>query len=61
MLALQVLARMLRNYLRPCSACRYVVYGALSPASGISEIMQELVTLAENAIDLLQTFEDYLA
>ncbi|WP_199452786.1 YjfI family protein [Marinobacter sp. bablab_jr008] len=39
----------------------YVVYGALSPASGISEIMQELVTLAENAIDLLQTFEDYLA
>ena len=26
-----------------------------------SEIMQELVTLAENAIDLLQTFEDYLA
>ncbi|MGC8120314.1 YjfI family protein [Marinobacter vinifirmus] len=39
----------------------YVVYGALSPTSGISEIMQELVTLAENAIDLLQTFEDYLA
>ncbi|MBR9872197.1 MAG: YjfI family protein [Gammaproteobacteria bacterium] len=39
----------------------YVVYGALSPASGTSEIMQELVTLAENAIDLLQTFEDYLA
>jgi uncharacterized protein YjfI (DUF2170 family) len=39
----------------------YVVYGALSPTSGTSEIMQELVTLAENAIDLLQTFEDYLA
>lgn len=39
----------------------YVVYGALSPTSGTAEIMQELVTLAENAIDLLQTFEDYLA
>lgn len=39
----------------------YVVYGALSPTSGTTEIMQELVTLAENAIDLLQTFEDYLA
>ncbi|WP_417501114.1 YjfI family protein [Marinobacter sp.] len=39
----------------------YVVYGALSPNSGATEIMQELVTLAENAIDLLQTFEDYLA
>jgi hypothetical protein len=39
----------------------YVVYGALSPTSGEAEIMQELVTLAENAIDLLQTFEDYLA
>lgn len=39
----------------------YVVYGALAPTSGTAEIMQELVTLAENAIDLLQTFEDYLA
>lgn len=39
----------------------YVVYGALSPASSLADIEQELVTLADNAIDLLQTFEDYLA
>lgn len=39
----------------------YVAYGSLSPNSGTAEIMQEMVTLAENAIDLLQTFEEYLA
>lgn len=39
----------------------YVVYGALSPTSSESDIMQELVTLADNAIDLLETFEDFLA
>lgn len=38
----------------------YVVYGALSPTSSTHEVMQELVTLADNAIDLLQTFEDFL-
>lgn len=39
----------------------YVVYGALTPTSSLTDVMQELVTLADNAIDLLQTFEDYLA
>ena len=39
----------------------YVVYGALSPTSSDTEVRQELVTLADNAIDLLQTFEDFLA
>lgn len=39
----------------------YVVYGALTPTSSTTEVMQELVTLADNAIDLLQTFEDFLA
>jgi len=38
----------------------YVVYGSLSPTSSQTEVMQELVTLADNAIDLLQTFEDFL-
>ncbi|MGP4844563.1 YjfI family protein [Marinobacter sp. 1Y8] len=38
----------------------YVVYGALTPTSSETEVMQELVTLADNAIDLLQTFEDFL-
>ncbi|TBW55444.1 DUF2170 family protein [Marinobacter halodurans] len=38
----------------------YVVYGALTPTSSEAEVMQELVTLADNAIDLLQTFEDFL-
>lgn len=39
----------------------YVVYGALSPQSSETELMQELITLADNAIDLLETFEEFLA
>lgn len=67
----EILAELHENMLRisvpmPLSALgkvgeHYVVYGALAPTSSDTEVRQELVTLADNAIDLLQTFEDYLA
>ncbi|MBD3895348.1 DUF2170 family protein [Halomonas sp. ML-15] len=38
----------------------YVVHGALATSATYREIAQELTTLADNAIDLLEIFEDFL-
>ncbi|MGR2738708.1 YjfI family protein [Billgrantia sp. Q4P2] len=39
---------------------RYVVHGALATSATYREIAQELTTLADNAIDLLEIFEEFL-
>nr|WP_253938268.1 YjfI family protein [Hahella sp. HN01] len=38
----------------------YVIYGALSPLSILENVLKELVTLARNANDCFQAFEEYL-
>lgn len=39
---------------------RYVLFGALSVSSGFARIVEELVTLNENALDVMYAMEDYL-
>ena len=39
---------------------RYVIYGALSSNSSFDKIVEEIVTLNENAIDVLTAMEDFL-
>jgi uncharacterized protein YjfI (DUF2170 family) len=39
---------------------RYVLFGALSVASDCARIVEELVTLNENALDVMYAMEDYL-
>ena len=39
---------------------KYSIFGALSVNSSFADIAHELVTLADNAIDALETIEEYL-
>ena len=39
----------------------YVIFGALSTTSSLNDICRELVTLAANAYDALEAFEEFLA
>lgn len=39
---------------------RFVLYGALSVTSSIDKIVEEVVTLNENALDVLTAMEDFL-
>ena len=39
---------------------RFVLYGALSVNSGFDKITEEIVTLSENAIDVVTAMEDFL-
>ncbi len=39
---------------------RYVIYGALSSSSSFDKIVEEIVTLNENAIDVVSALEDFL-
>jgi len=39
---------------------RYVLYGALSVKSGLEKVVEEIVTLNENAIDVVSAMEDFL-
>jgi uncharacterized protein YjfI (DUF2170 family) len=39
---------------------RYVIYGALSSSSSFDKIVEEIVTLNENAIDVITAMEDFL-
>ncbi|MBT5230106.1 MAG: DUF2170 family protein [Methylococcales bacterium] len=40
---------------------KYAIYGSLSVSSAFDDIAHELVTLGDNAIEALETLEDYLA
>jgi uncharacterized protein YjfI (DUF2170 family) len=40
---------------------KYTIFGSLSVNSSFDDIAHELVTLADNAIDALETIEEYLA
>jgi len=40
---------------------KYTIFGALSVNSNFDDIAHELVTLADNAIDALETLEEFLA
>jgi uncharacterized protein YjfI (DUF2170 family) len=40
---------------------KYSIFGALSVNSNFDDIAHELVTLADNAIDALETIEEFLA
>ena len=40
---------------------KYAIYGALSIRSSFNDIAHELVTLADNAIDALETLEEFLS
>lgn len=39
---------------------RYVIYGALSSTSSFDKIVEEIITLNENAIDVVTAMEDFL-
>jgi len=39
---------------------RYVIYGALSSNSSFDKIVEEIITLNENAIDVVSAMEDFL-
>jgi uncharacterized protein YjfI (DUF2170 family) len=39
---------------------RFVLYGALSVASSLDKVVEEIVTLNENAIDVITAMEDFL-
>lgn len=39
---------------------QYVLFGALSPSSSSQDVLHEIDVLADNAIDALATFADYL-
>ena len=39
---------------------QFVLYGALSVTSSFDEIVEEIVTLNENAVDVLSAMEDFL-
>lgn len=39
---------------------RYVLYGALSVKSDLDKLVEEIVTLNENAIDVVTAMEDFL-
>lgn len=40
---------------------KYSIFGSLSVNSSFEDIAHELVTLADNAVDALETLEEYLA
>lgn len=39
---------------------RFVIYGALSVKSSLEKVVEEIVTLNENAIDVVTAMEDFL-
>ena len=39
---------------------RFVIYGALSVSSSLDKVVEEIVTLNENAIDVITAMEDFL-
>ena len=39
---------------------RYVIFGSLSVQAGFEEILQEISTLVENAVEAISAMEDYL-
>lgn len=39
---------------------RFVIYGALSVSSSLDKVVEEIVTLNENAIDVISAMEDFL-
>lgn len=39
---------------------RFVLYGALSVSSNLDEVIEEIVTLNENAIDVVSAMEEFL-
>jgi len=39
---------------------RFVLYGALSVASSLDKVVEEIVTLNENAIDVITAMEEFL-
>ncbi|MBL4774290.1 MAG: DUF2170 family protein [Alcanivoracaceae bacterium] len=39
---------------------RFVIYGALSISSSLDKVVEEIVTLNENAIDVITAMEDFL-
>lgn len=39
---------------------RYVLFGSLSASSDLNKVVEEIVTLNENAIDVVEAMEDFL-
>jgi len=39
---------------------KYAIYGSLSTSSAFDDVAHELVTLADNAIDAIETLEEFL-